>query len=64
MKKRILSDVIFFVSLIAFAVFTGGHSVAGENQLICLGPEGKTISVVVVDPPTTKHFMRGPNWGS
>ena len=42
-KAYPLSDVIFFVNLIAFVVFTGGHSVAGENQLIRLDPKGKAI---------------------
>jgi hypothetical protein len=56
MKKRILTDVIFFVSLIAFVVFTGGRSAAGENQLLHLGPEGKTISVVVFDSADNKSI--------
>jgi hypothetical protein len=54
MKKRILTDVIFFVSLITFVVFRGGRSAAGENQLLHLGPEGKTISVVVFNPADNK----------
>ena len=63
MKKRILSDVIFFVSLIAFVVFTGGHSLAGENQLIRLDPAGKTISVFVVDPTDNKTLYTGAQMG-
>ena len=63
MKKRILSDVIFFVSLIAFVVFTGSHSVTGENQLIRLGPEEKTISGVVVDPADNKTLYAGTQLG-
>ena len=54
MKKRIQIDVIFFISLIAFFVFTGGHSEAGENQLIHPGPEGKTVLLIVAYPSANK----------
>jgi hypothetical protein len=64
MKNRILSDVISFARLIAFIVFTGGHSVAGENQLIRLDPKGKTISIVAFNPADNKIFYAETKLGS
>ena len=59
MKKRILGEMIFLISLTAFVAFSSGHSLAGENRSTQPGLEEETSSVIVVDPVDNQTLYAG-----